>query len=163
MHRDGNPNRSMEIWQTGVFSSNYRSLGVKTSAESQRELTGHYKAESRASEIEQGLKELSANFITPTDVPEKFAYVEGSDFEDYLHDMRIFQRFADLNRQAMAREIISGMGFHEIDRFTTIHNYIDTEHRILQKGSAFAQKGERLLIPINMRDGALICIGKGNP
>ena len=55
------------------------------------------------------------------------------------------------------------MGFHEIDRFTTIHNYIDTEHGILRKGSVSAQKGERLLIPINMRDGALICIGKGNP
>ena len=55
------------------------------------------------------------------------------------------------------------MGLHEADRFTTIHNYIDTEHRILRKGSVSAQKGERLLIPINMRDGALICVGRGNP
>ena len=60
-------------------------------------------------------------------------------------------------------EIVDGMDFHVLDRFTTIHNYIDTEHMILRKGSVSAQKGERLLIPINMRDGALICTGKGNP
>ena len=148
-------------------ASYYRRLGWNKmnslSAESRRELIDRYKAEGRPAEIEQGLKELSENFNAPTDIPEKFAYVEGSDFEDYLYDMRIVQRFADLNRQAMAQEIVSGMGFHEIDRFTTIHNYIDMEHGILRKGSVSAQKGERLLIPINMRDGALICIGKGNP
>ena len=150
--------------QTASF---YRKLGWNTmntlSVESRRELIDRYKAEGRASEIEQGLKELSDSFSAPVDIPEKFAYVEGPNFEDYLHDMRIVQQFADLNRRAIAEEILSGMGFHEIDRFTTIHNYIDTEHGILRKGSVSAQKGERLLIPINMRDGALICVGKGNP
>ena len=150
--------------QTASF---YRKLGWNTmntlSVESRRELIDRYKEEGRASEIEQGLKELSDSFSAPADIPEKFAYVEGTNFEDYLHDMRIVQQFADLNRQAMAEEILSGMDFHEVDRFTTIHNYIDTEHRILRKGSVSAQEGERLLIPINMRDGALICIGKGNP
>ena len=63
----------------------------------------------------------------------------------------------------MAQAILEGMGWTETDSFTTIHNYIDTENMILRKGSVSAQKGERLLIPINMRDGALICIGKGNP
>ena len=77
--------------------------------------------------------------------------------------MRIVQRFAALNRQAMAQTVLEKMGLTEVDRFTTIHNYIDTEHMILRKGSISAQKGERMLIPINMRDGALICIGRGTP
>lgn len=93
----------------------------------------------------------------------EFAYVEGSDFDDYIHDMRIVQQYAAMNRAAMASEIIEGLGLHETDRFTTIHNYIDTEKMILRKGAVSARKGERLLIPISMSDGAYICIGKGNP
>ena len=148
-------------------ASYYRKLGWKhmnhVSDEIRAELIARYKAEGRASEIERGLRELNESFAAPTDVPEKFAYVEGQDLEDYIHDMRIVQRFAILNRQAMTRSIIEAMDLTELDRFTTIHNYIDTENRILRKGSVSAQKGERLLIPINMRDGALICVGKGNP
>jgi RNA-splicing ligase RtcB len=72
------------------------------------------------------------------------------------------QRFAVLNRQAMADEIVQEMSFTVVDRFTTIHNYIDTDKMILRKGAVSAAKGEKLLIPINMRDGSLICIGKGN-
>ena len=121
------------------------------------------KAEGREAEIEQALAALNAQFRAPTDIPERFAYVEGKNLEDYIHDMRLVQRFAVLNRQAMVQTILEGMGLHAADQFTTIHNYIDTEHRILRKGSVSAQKGERLLIPINMRDGALICVGKGNP
>lgn len=93
----------------------------------------------------------------------EFAYVEGSDFDDYIHDMRIVQQYAAMNRAAMASVIIEGLGLHETDRFTTIHNYIDTEKMILRKGAVSARKGERLLIPISMSDGAYICIGKGNP
>lgn len=93
----------------------------------------------------------------------EFAYVEGPDFDDYIHDMRIVQQYAAMNRAAMASVIIEGLGLHETDRFTTIHNYIDTEKMILRKGAVSARKGERLLIPISMSDGAYICIGKGNP
>ena len=125
------------------------------------ELIDRLKAEGRAQEIQQALQELDAGSIV-SDVPQKFAYVEGQNLEDYLHDMKIVQEFAVLNRQAMTQTILGSMGLTEIDRFTTIHNYIDTEHRILRKGSVSAQKGERLLIPINMRDGALICTGRGN-
>lgn len=82
--------------------------------------------------------------------------------EDYLHDMKLVQKFAMLNRKAMIDEIIKGMKLKVEDEFTTIHNYIDTENMILRKGAVSAQKGEKLLIPINMRDGSLICIGKGN-
>jgi len=92
----------------------------------------------------------------------ELAYVEGKLFEGYIHDMKLTQRFAVLNRQAMTNVILEGLGFSEADRFTTIHNYIDTESMILRKGSVSAKKGEKLLIPINMRDGSLICIGKGN-
>ena len=95
-------------------------------------------------------------------VPKPLAWVEGNLLRDYLHDMAIAQRYADLNRRAMMDTILKGMGLKAADRFTTIHNYIDLEHGILRKGAVSAQAGERLLIPINMRDGSLICIGKGN-
>ena len=150
----------------GQTAQYYRRLGWlsmnRVSDESRRELIARYKAEGRTSEIQQGLRKLAENFAASMDVPEKFAFVEGKNLEDYLHDMKLVQRFAALNREAMTRTIIEGMGLTELDRFTTIHNYIDTEHHILRKGSVSAQKGERLLIPINMRDGALICVGKGN-
>ena len=76
--------------------------------------------------------------------------------------MTIIQRFAVLNRQVMTEMILQGMCFTEIERFTTIHNYIDADSMILRKGAVSAKRGERLLIPINMRDGSLICVGKGN-
>ena len=98
-----------------------------------------------------------------TDLPRDLAYVEGRLFEEYLHDMKLTQQFAALNRQAMARVILQGMGLTAASSFTTIHNYIDTEAMILRKGAVSAKAGEKLLIPINMRDGSLICRGKGNP
>ena len=76
--------------------------------------------------------------------------------------MKIVQEFAALNRKAMTDEIIKGMGLHIKEQFTTVHNYIDTDDMILREGAVSAQKGERLLIPINMRDGSLLCTGKGN-
>jgi len=96
-------------------------------------------------------------------VPDDLAYVEGALFDDYIHDMQMIQRFATLNRKAMVDSILSGMGLSAVETFTTIHNYIDTESMILRKGAVSAKSGERLLIPINMRDGSLICVGKGNP
>lgn len=148
-------------------ANHYQQLGWKTmqraSDEARQNLIDRYKAEGRAKEIEKGLTELRKSKTMPSDFPEQFAYVDGQNLEDYIHDMRVVQRFASLNRQAMAETILDGMGLHESERFTTIHNYIDTEYRILRKGSVSAQQGERLLIPINMRDGSLICMGKGNP
>ncbi|MBR4846722.1 MAG: RtcB family protein [Phascolarctobacterium sp.] len=77
--------------------------------------------------------------------------------------MKLTQQFALLNRKAMADVILNGMNWTAQESFSTIHNYIDTENMILRKGAVSAQAGEKLLIPINMRDGSLICIGKGNP
>jgi len=96
-------------------------------------------------------------------VPKDLAYVEGVLFDDYIHDMKIMQRFAVLNRMAMMDVILVGMRLSTVEQFTTIHNYIDADSMILRKGAVSAGLGERLLIPINMRDGSLICVGKGNP
>jgi tRNA-splicing ligase RtcB len=106
---------------------------------------------------EAGYRELKA------DIPFPLAYVTGSLLDDYLHDMKIVQRYAELNRKAMMTEIIKGMKLDVVDQFTTTHNYLDTAAMILRKGAVSAQAGERLLIPLNMRDGSLICVGKGNP
>ena len=102
-------------------------------------------------------------------VPRALAYVEGQTFKDYLHDMALAQHFATLNRKAIAQQILEYMQLTVIERFTTIHNYIDigegkaSSNMILRKGAVSARAGEKLLIPMNMRDGSLICVGKGNP
>ena len=90
------------------------------------------------------------------------AYLEGALFKDYLHDMAIIQRYADLNRKAIVRELEKRVKLRIIEQFTTIHNYIDIDTMILRKGAISARTGERVLIPMNMRDGSLICVGKGN-
>lgn len=123
-------------------------------------LIADLKAQGRERQIEKSIQALKNT--KRTDIPRQLAYVSGSLLEQYLHDMKIVQRYAQLNRQAMMDEIIKGMKFHVVEQFTTIHNYIDTEAMILRKGAVSAKKGERLLIPINMRDGSLICVGKGN-
>ena len=97
-----------------------------------------------------------------SEVPYELAYLSGNDMQDYLHDMAFMQAFADLNRTVIKEVILDGMNLAEEDSFTTIHNYVDTEMMILRKGAVSAQKGERLLIPMNMRDGSLICTGLGN-
>ncbi len=124
------------------------------------ELIAEYRAAGRLQEIQSALKELRREH--PISVPKELAYVEGRLFEDYIHDMRITQQFALLNRKAMTDVILRGMGLTKVEEFTTIHNYIDTEKMILRKGSVSAEAGEKLLIPINMRDGSLICLGRGN-
>ena len=98
----------------------------------------------------------------PEGTPYELAWASGELLEDYLHDMAITQRFAALNRQAIADEIIRGMKLDVVETFGTIHNYIDLEHMILRKGAVSAQVGEKLIIPMNMRDGCLLCVGKGN-
>ncbi|ACL20573.1 RNA-splicing ligase RtcB [Desulfitobacterium sp. LBE] len=138
----------------------YRALNKSTKADIEG-LIAELKAAGRDKEIPKEVRRKKAEVLT--DVPKALAYASGALFQDYIHDMKIVQHFAALNRKAMADEILKGMKLKAVDQFTTIHNYIDTEHMILRKGAVSAQKDERLLIPINMRDGSLICIGKGNP
>ncbi|NLJ91176.1 MAG: RtcB family protein [Clostridiales bacterium] len=97
------------------------------------------------------------------DIPRDLAYLSGELMEDYIHDMKIIQRFAVLNRKAIMDEIINGLKLEVVEDFTTIHNYIDTDKMILRKGAVSALKDEKFLLPMNMRDGSLICLGKGNP
>ena len=118
------------------------------------------KSEGREKEINKTIKEIKKQIIT--DIPQALAYVSEELFDDYIHDMKLIQKFAVLNRKAMMDEIIKGLGTEVAEEFTTIHNYIDTDMMILRKGAVSAKEGEKLLIPINMRDGSLVCIGKGN-
>jgi RNA-splicing ligase RtcB len=90
------------------------------------------------------------------------AYLEGEQMRDYLHDMELITRYADLNRKAIVRDLEKRMKLKIAAQFTTIHNYIDTQSMILRKGAVSAKAGEKLLIPMNMRDGSLLCVGKGN-
>lgn len=123
------------------------------------EVISKLKAAGRQAEIQSTLNQMK---LKKSPVPKQLAYVEGTLFDQYLHDMKIAQKFAELNRLAMMDVIIKKMGLHVVDQFTTIHNYIDVENMVLRKGAVSAQDGEKLLIPINMRDGSLLCTGKGN-
>lgn len=128
-----------------------------------KQLIEQLKAEGRTQEIQEKLAELKAQVVT--NIPKDLAYLSGEFFDDYINDMKIMQHFALLNRKAMMQVICIGLHVKEediIEQFTTIHNYIDTDNMILRKGAVSAQKGEKLLIPINMRDGSIICVGKGN-
>ncbi|WP_312473353.1 RtcB family protein [Neobacillus sp.] len=123
------------------------------------EIIEKLKGEGRNKEIQtviQSYKEK--NPVIPNDL----AFLEGEDFQHYIHDMKLAQSFAKANREEIARSITDNMGFEEMDRFDTVHNYIDTDNLILRKGAVSAQKGERLIIPINMRDGSILAVGKGN-
>lgn len=125
-----------------------------------QETIAKLKAEGRFREIQKTITALKKEH--ELNIPKDLAYVEGKLFDDYIHDMKLTQQFAVLNRKAMVDVILEDMGLTAVDIFTTIHNYIDTDAMILRKGSVSAKKGEKLLIPINMRDGSLICIGTGN-
>lgn len=118
------------------------------------------KAAGRQSEIEAEIAKIQS---TVESVPKELAYCEGELFDKYIHDMKITQEYAYWNREAILDTIVDEMHLHVVDQWQTIHNYIDTENMILRKGSVSAQAGEKLIIPMNMRDGSLICIGKGNP
>ena len=158
-----------------VIHSGSRHLGVETATYYQekaffnvardrddvKKLIEMYKAMGKEKKIEEAIRRLKNT--GKAGIPKHLAYCEGELFDQYIHDMKIVQRFAMINRQAMMDEIIKGMHLHVVEQFTTIHNYIDTDTMILRKGAVSANTGEKLLIPINMRDGSLICTGKGNP
>ncbi len=147
--------------EVASYYQNEAYLRLKNDRKGVDELIAKLRAEGREQEISAAIEAFKKEH--PTGIPKDLAYCEGELFDRYIHDMKIVQEFAMLNRMAMMDEIIKGMGLHIVDQFTTIHNYIDTENMILRKGAVSAREGEILLIPINMRDGSLICRGKGNP
>lgn len=131
--------------------------------EKQAKLIEEYKAAGRKSEIQAAIKELHRLFNpNPLNIPRELCYLMGEYREKYLHDMKICQEFASLNRKTIADAILDELGIIEQSRFETIHNYIEFGSNIVRKGAISAKSGERLLIPINMRDGCIIGEGKGN-
>ena len=140
-------------------------VGKNKFNEIRKKLIEEYKKDGRKYEIEEALMQLNMRELAES-VPRELCYLSGEDRDDYLHDMKICQEFAVKNRKTIANTILSNMfgtSIKNYDWFETIHNYIDLDSNIIRKGAVSAQAGERLLIPINMRDGSLICIGKGNP
>ena len=125
-------------------------------------LIAEYKAAGRRSEIEGALKALHWKSHETT-IPEDLCFVYGQYLADYLFDVEICQRFARRSREKMAEILLSRSGLTAEDAFHTIHNYIDTDEMILRKGAIAAHRGEKVLIPINMRDGSVLAVGKGNP
>ena len=138
--------------------------GIGEYLEAREEIIRTYKEQGRRSEIQDALKELKWKKETlHPDIPEDLCFLSGKYLDDYLHDVEICQEFARKNREKMAEVLINRTGLMAGEAFHTIHNYIDTEERILRKGAIAAHAGERVLIPINMRDGSILAVGKGNP
>lgn len=131
--------------------------------EMQEKLIADYKAQGKRKEIENAIKELHRKFNpNPLGIPKELCYLTGKYREHYLHDMQICQKFAVKNREEMEKAILDEMKWQSIDSFETIHNYIEFGSNMVRKGAISAKNGERLLIPLNMRDGCIIGIGKGN-
>lgn len=148
----------------------YQKLAINLSGgygeylEKRDEIIRTYKEQGRKSEIQSALKQIRWQVHeSSASIPEDLCYLEGKCLEDYLHDVKICQVFARRSREKMAEIILERTGMNGCDAFHTIHNYIDTDEMILRKGAIAAHKGERVLIPINMKDGSILAIGKGNP
>ena len=141
--------------------------GMNKLAEESQNLIAEYKATGRQKDIQRGLAELKRKWQPDKlNIPKELCYLTGEHREMYLHDMKICQEFAMVNRRAIQDIIFYYMGWtfsrSFMERFQTIHNYIDHDTNIVRKGAISAKAGEKVLIPINMRDGCIIGIGKGN-
>ena len=119
------------------------------------------KEQGRKKEIQAALKQIKWE-RKESMIPEDLCFLYGSYLEDYLHDVEVCQRFARRNREKMAEILLERTGIAAGEAFHTIHNYIDTKEMILRKGAIAAHAGEKVLIPINMRDGSVLAVGKGN-
>lgn len=148
-----------EIYQQLAIDLN---KGKETYFQQRDEIIRTYKEQGRRDEIQKALEAISWNKREAT-MPEDLCYLYGTYFEDYLHDVEICQRFATRNREKIAEILLERAGLVGTDGFHTVHNYIDTNEMILRKGAIAAHAGEKVLIPINMRDGSVLAIGKGNP
>lgn len=134
----------------------------------QEKLIADYKAQGRKAEIQKAIAELHRKFSpNPLGIPKELCYLTGKHREDYLHDMKACQHFAATNRYEIANRIVSilfgsDITYWDLPMFETVHNYIEFGTNMVRKGAISAKAGEKLLIPINMRDGCIIGIGKGN-
>ena len=148
-----------EIYQQLAIDLN---KGIETYLEQRAAVIAEYKAAGKRKEIQAALEKIAWN-KRETTMPEDLCFLYGSFFEDYLHDVEICQRFARKNREKIAEVLLVKTGLLGMDAFHTIHNYIDTKEMILRKGAIAAHDGEKVLIPINMKDGSVLAVGKGNP
>ena len=148
-----------EIYQQLAIDLN---KGMEDYFDRRDEIIRTYKEQGRRKEIQKALMEISID-KKETTIPEDLCYLYGRFFEDYIHDIEICQQFATRNREKIAEILIDRAGLVAGEAFHTIHNYIDTDEMILRKGAIAAHKGEKVLIPINMRDGSILAVGKGNP
>lgn len=148
-----------EIYQQLAIDLN---KGKETYFQERDAIIREYKAAGRRKEIQAALEAISWNKREAT-MPEDLCFLYGSYLEDYLFDVEICQTFARRNREKIAEVLLDRTGMSGTDSFHTIHNYIDTEEMILRKGAIAAHEGEKVLIPINMRDGSVLAVGKGNP
>lgn len=149
-------------------AEHYQSLAVRLDEgcdgyfQSRDALIAAYKAAGRRREIQAALRQLEMS-KKPRSLPDDLCYVSGRYLDDYLADVEICQRFARRNRELMAEILLERAGLTGAEAFHTVHNYIDTDEMILRKGAIAAHRGEKVLIPINMRDGSVLAVGKGNP
>lgn len=149
-----------EIYQNLAVELN---RGMEDYFKMRDEIIRTYKEQGRRSEIQAALKEIAWKKANgPTTIPEDLCFLYGQYFDDYLADVEICQQFAKRNRELIAEIIIDRCNLTATDAFHTIHNYIDTGEMILRKGAIAAHKDEKVLIPINMRDGSVLAVGKGN-
>ena len=136
--------------------------GKETYFKERDEIIRTYKEQGRRKEIQAALEAIAWKGREAT-MPEDLCYLYGTYLEDYLHDVEICQEFARRNREKIAEVLLGRVGLAQGNAFHTIHNYIDTGEMVLRKGAIAAHKGEKVLIPINMRDGSVLAVGKGNP
>lgn len=148
-----------EIYQQLAIDLN---KGKETYFQQRDEIIRIYKEQGRRKEIQKALEAISWN-QRETTMPEDLCFLYGQFFEDYMHDVEICQRFARRNREKIAEVLLTRTAMTGGEAFHTIHNYIDTDEMILRKGAIAAHAREKVLIPINMRDGSVLAIGKGNP
>ena len=148
-----------EIYQQLAIDLN---KGKETYFQQRDEIIRTYKEQGRRKEIQKALEAISWN-QRETTMPEDLCFLYGQFFDDYMHDVEICQRFARRNREKIAEVLLTRTGMTGGEAFHTIHNYIDVDEMILRKGAIAAHAGEKVLIPINMRDGSVLAIGKGNP
>lgn len=148
-----------EIYQQLAIDLN---KGMEDYFDRRDEIIRTYKEQGRRKEIQKALEEISID-KKETTIPEDLCYLYGRFFDDYIHDIEICQQFATRNREKIAEVLIQRAGLTAGEGFHTIHNYIATDEMILRKGAIAAHKGEKVLIPINMRDGSILAVGKGNP
>lgn len=148
-----------EIYQQLAIDLN---KGKETYFQQRDEIIRTYKEQGRRKEIQAALQAIAWG-QRKTTMPEDLCYLYGSFLEDYLFDVEICQSFARRNRERIAEVLLERTGMSAGEAFHTIHNYIDTDEMILRKGAIAAHKNEKVLIPINMRDGSVLAVGKGNP